>query len=125
MSATSEPFGTQERRGASEPIRTSEPFTFDLGSRPAGGVGLCLSGGGDRAMVFHLGALRRLNEAGWLPRLTPRALAATPARLVAMPRETRLQLANWGYAVADAGLRSWVTPSLPEPPGFPWSGGLG
>jgi NTE family protein len=34
------------------------------------GVGLCLSGGGYRAMLFHVGALWRLNEAGWLPRLT-------------------------------------------------------
>lgn len=37
---------------------------------PPDGVGLCLSGGGYRAMLFHLGSLRRLNEAGWLPRLT-------------------------------------------------------
>ncbi|PYO41029.1 MAG: hypothetical protein DMD33_15450 [Gemmatimonadetes bacterium] len=28
------------------------------------GVGLCLSGGGFRATLFHLGALRRLNELG-------------------------------------------------------------
>jgi len=33
------------------------------------GVGLALSGGGYRAMVFHLGGLIRLNELGWLPRL--------------------------------------------------------
>src|SRR5918996_1219239 len=36
---------------------------------PTDGVGLCLSGGGYRAMLFHLGALCRLNQAGWLPRL--------------------------------------------------------
>ncbi|HEX8243350.1 MAG TPA: patatin-like phospholipase family protein [Longimicrobium sp.] len=36
---------------------------------PQPGVGLCLSGGGYRAMLFHLGALWRLNEIGWLPRL--------------------------------------------------------
>jgi NTE family protein len=34
------------------------------------GVALCLSGGGYRAMVFHVGALWRLNELGWLPKLT-------------------------------------------------------
>jgi NTE family protein len=34
------------------------------------GVALCLSGGGYRAMVFHLGALWRLNELGFLPKLT-------------------------------------------------------
>jgi NTE family protein len=33
------------------------------------GLGLCLSGGGYRAMVFHLGVLWRLNEIGYLPRL--------------------------------------------------------
>ncbi|AIJ20167.1 patatin-like phospholipase family protein [Amycolatopsis methanolica] len=34
------------------------------------GVGLCLSGGGYRAMLFHLGALWRINELGQLPELT-------------------------------------------------------
>jgi NTE family protein len=33
------------------------------------GVGLCLSGGGFRATLFHLGALRRLNELGLLSSL--------------------------------------------------------
>jgi len=33
------------------------------------GTALCLSGGGYRAMLFHVGSLWRLNEAGWLPRL--------------------------------------------------------
>ena len=32
-------------------------------------VGLCLSGGGYRAMIYHAGALVRLNEFGFLPRL--------------------------------------------------------
>ncbi|MGX8008337.1 patatin-like phospholipase family protein [Mesorhizobium sp. ORM8.1] len=33
------------------------------------GLGLCLSGGGYRAMLFHAGALARLNEAGLLGKL--------------------------------------------------------
>jgi len=33
------------------------------------GIGLCLSGGGYRAMLYHTGALVRLNELGFLPRL--------------------------------------------------------
>lgn len=33
------------------------------------GIALCLSGGGYRAMLFHTGALWRLNEMGVLPRL--------------------------------------------------------
>lgn len=36
---------------------------------PEDGVALCLSGGGFRAMLFHAGALWRLNELGWLKRL--------------------------------------------------------
>lgn len=34
--------------------------------RPREGMGLCLSGGGYRAMVFHIGSLWRLNELGLL-----------------------------------------------------------
>lgn len=37
---------------------------------PMEGVALCLSGGGYRAMLFHLGALWRLNELAYLPKLT-------------------------------------------------------
>lgn len=44
------------------------PLPGDAG--PGDGVGLCLSGGGYRAMLFHLGALWRLNELGYLPKLT-------------------------------------------------------
>lgn len=38
-------------------------------ARLAEGVALCLSGGGYRAMLFHLGCLWRLNELGYLPRI--------------------------------------------------------
>ena len=34
------------------------------------GIALCLSGGGFRAALFHLGALRRLNELGALSQVT-------------------------------------------------------
>lgn len=50
----------------------SSPVSPDSPEEPQGpeeGIALCLSGGGYRAMVFHLGALWRLNDAGWLPRL--------------------------------------------------------
>lgn len=36
---------------------------------PLKGIALCLSGGGYRAMLFHLGTLWRLNELGYLPKL--------------------------------------------------------
>ena len=44
--------------------------TIDTGSvhrEVTEGRALCLSGGGYRAVLFHLGALWRLNELGWLP----------------------------------------------------------
>lgn len=37
---------------------------------PEPGIALCLSGGGYRAMIFHLGVLWRLNELGFLSRLS-------------------------------------------------------
>lgn len=46
------------------PTRDSEP----LPKAARRGIGLCLSGGGYRATLFHLGALRRLNEFGILAR---------------------------------------------------------
>jgi NTE family protein len=45
---------------------------IDTGSehrQPAEGIALCLSGGGFRAMLFHVGSLWRLNECGYLPKL--------------------------------------------------------
>ncbi|RJF74389.1 patatin-like phospholipase family protein [Rhodopseudomonas palustris] len=38
-------------------------------SQPEEGIALCLSGGGYRAMVFHIGALWRLYETGYLRKL--------------------------------------------------------
>jgi len=46
---------------------------IDTGSKhvsPEEGIALCLSGGGYRAMLFHLGALWRLSQLGYLERLT-------------------------------------------------------
>jgi NTE family protein len=57
----------------------ADEITDLLAARPAAagqqparqrqGIGLCLSGGGYRAMLFHAGALLRLNELGLLARL--------------------------------------------------------
>ena len=41
----------------------------DTAAPPRPGLALCLSGGGYRAMLFHLGALWRLNELACLPKL--------------------------------------------------------
>ena len=44
--------------------------THDDPRRPLAGTALCLSGGGYRAMLFHLGALWRLNEFGYVKSLS-------------------------------------------------------
>jgi NTE family protein len=45
-----------------DPVSTRAPG----GATPAQGIGLCLSGGGYRAMLFHTGVLLRLAELGYL-----------------------------------------------------------
>ena len=59
-----------------EPNRVTDPRAPVRDERAAAapepllpGPALCLSGGGYRAMVFHVGVLWRLNEAGYLTRL--------------------------------------------------------
>ena len=60
----------QEPRELMESLGPTRPLP---GEKPGGnlepGIGLCLSGGGYRAMLFHVGALWRLNETGYLARL--------------------------------------------------------
>ncbi|MGI8427036.1 MAG: patatin-like phospholipase family protein [Actinomycetota bacterium] len=43
--------------------------THDDPKKPEAGIALCLSGGGYRAMLFHLGALWRLSELGYLTKM--------------------------------------------------------
>lgn len=61
------------KEGAGRAETATSPVTANAeeaaGRQPEEGVALCLSGGGYRAMLFHLGALWRLNQAGYLPRL--------------------------------------------------------
>src|SRR4051794_8421284 len=45
------------------------PVTDESEDKPEPGIALCLSGGGYRAMLFHVGALWRLNQLGYLPKL--------------------------------------------------------
>ncbi len=64
----SDPIGHSRETAAAElPVRVLPGE--ELEPPPTDGIGLCLSGGGFRAMLFHLGSLQRLNEAGWLHRV--------------------------------------------------------
>lgn len=65
----SEPDGTPASPQAAIAEAASPVRDIGDGRRVQPGLALCLSGGGYRAMLFHLGALWRLNELGFLPRL--------------------------------------------------------
>lgn len=68
MSTPSHP--TDIERAAAPVQRYAAASPHDRVERePQEGIVLCLSGGGYRAMLFHLGALWRLNETGHLNRL--------------------------------------------------------
>jgi NTE family protein len=51
------------------PVASAHARSTFLPAEDRGGVALCLSGGGYRAALFHLGAVRRLNELGVLGRV--------------------------------------------------------
>ena len=72
-------------------------------------------------------AVDEFDAPGRLPCPYPKTLelANLPTRLDGMPAAIRRRLVNWGYAVTDASLRARYDPSLPEPPGFPYPGGVG
>jgi NTE family protein len=78
------------------------------------GIGLCLSGGGFRATLFHLGALRRLNELGVLSRGDFRTVASvsggsiTAAQLATAL--TRLAVAPGRPIAGEAWEREVVAP---------------
>ena len=60
------PFGNSSAMSSSAPVTDiGDAQQEPLRTKPA----LCLSGGGYRAMLFHLGSFWRLNELGYLPKL--------------------------------------------------------
>lgn len=58
---------SEEARGV--PPEAAAAADFLGGQKLEEGIGLCLSGGGFRAMLFHLGAFVRMNELGLLAKL--------------------------------------------------------
>jgi NTE family protein len=53
------------------------------------------------------------------------ALANLPTRLDGMTPQVRDRLINWGYASAEAALRTWPPKQPGPPPSFPRAGGVG
>jgi NTE family protein len=61
---------TMTNQTADPSVNTHEDIVSEENrGQPEEGIGLCLSGGGYRAMLFHTGALLRLNELGLLKKL--------------------------------------------------------
>lgn len=94
--------------GANYPIRLRR-----LPGKPAhqpdaegAGLALCLSGGGFRAALFHLGALRRLNEVGLLSQM--RTISSVSGGSIANALLARL----WRKLKPDQGRRSFM--NFPE-----------
>jgi NTE family protein len=66
-----------DQLAATQPVAHGAPVSlkntgspFDAGRTAEPGIALCLSGGGYRAMLFHVGTLWRLNEWGLLPAIS-------------------------------------------------------
>lgn len=77
----------------------------DAGREPDVGVGVCLSGGGYRAMLFHLGSLLRLVEIGYL------GSQSIPSELGAMERISSVS----GGSITSAALgQNWEKLRLNE-----------
>ena len=70
--------------------------------------------------------LQEYPAAGKLPVDQPRAneLGSLSTRLAALTDEIQERLINWGYAVSDAALRSFVAKNAAPPTGFPYPGGV-
>lgn len=91
------------------------------------GIGLCLSGGGYRATLFHLGALRRLAELGILGHpdfrtvsavsggsITAAAFATAVARGMHLPPSRGVSTELWDRAVRDP-LREFTRRNIRTP----------
>ena len=95
-------------------LRSYSPVDLtDTGSKhkyPDKGIALCLSGGGYRAMLFHLGALWRLNELGYLKKLS-RISSVSGGSITAVVLGY-----HWGrLAFNDAGVGQQFTEEVVEP----------
>jgi NTE family protein len=65
------PFGgTMSEEQVTTALSPVHDHPGDPSGEPTSGVALCMSGGGYRAMLFHLGSLIRLNQLGFLKKLT-------------------------------------------------------
>ena len=86
----------------------NDPSAED-GNPPEEGLALCLSGGGYRAMVFHVGVLWRLNEVGILPELK-RVSSVSGGSITAGVLALHWSNLNWDNGVATNLVDEFVEP---------------
>jgi NTE family protein len=82
-----------------EPVEYPTGFIDSDASGPRPGIGICLSGGGYRAMLFHLGSLWRLNELGVLGR-TSRISSVSGGSITAAAAGLAWREMDWRDGVA-------------------------
>jgi len=75
----------------------------------------------------HSGQCRRLSGpvVPSLPGKRTEKLASVPTGLAAPPDKFQERLINWGYAMTDIAVRSYVDPKLPAATAFPYKIGVG
>src|SRR5437870_10246352 len=89
--------------GAVSPVKGDEPDRLEEG------IALCLSGGGYRAMLFHVGALWRLNQLAYLPKLNRISSVSGGSITAGMLGK------NWSLLEFDNGIATNFDPLLVQP----------
>lgn len=84
-------------RAAAQPVMSDDGDPGEAAVPP--GTGLCLSGGGYRAMLFHLGVLWRLNEMGLLSRVN-RISSVSGGSITAAQLGLRWSRLGWSDGIA-------------------------
>ena len=107
--ADQDPEHPQEPVNLVDPKEAAGPAEEALDGSPRG-IALCLSGGGYRAMLFHVGVLWRLNQAGYLTKID-RFSSVSGGTITAAVLGM-----NWNQLVFDAqGVATRFEPALVQP----------
>ena len=107
--ADQDPQLPQEPVNLVDPKEAAGPAEEDVAGAPRG-IALCLSGGGYRAMLFHVGVLWRLNQAGYLAK-TDRFSSVSGGTITAAVLGM-----NWGQLAFDGqGVATRFEAALVQP----------
>jgi NTE family protein len=96
---------------SADPVSPVRLIPGDDAKEPADGIALCLSGGGYRAMLFHLGAVWRLNDLGLLPSID-RVSSVSGGSITSAVLATRWESLAFTDGVAQNFRAAVVEPTL-------------